>query len=69
MNDTKREMIAELAADHEKKRAKFEALGYQNTYGLTAKQREEQSAAYAIAEAEMLEAGSRLRGAIGSAGG
>ena len=66
MTDTKFQIIAELAVDHERKRAAFEALGMRNVYGLDAKAREDSAIAYAVAEAEMLQAASRLRGAIKS---
>ena len=66
MNETKRKIIEDLAADHERKRALYEAMGYRNTYGLTAEQREQSAKEYAIAECEVTEAHQRLRGAIGS---
>ena len=67
MNETKSKIIEDLAADHERKRARFETLGFRNVYGVSAEQREQMAKEYAIAEAEMIEAGRRLRGAIGSA--
>ena len=67
MNETKRKIIEELAAECERKRALFEALGYRNTYGLSAEERTQMAKEYAIAEFEMVEAHNRLRGAIASA--
>ena len=67
MNETERQIIEELASDHERKRAIFEALGYRNTYGLSAEERTKMAKEYAIAEFEMVEAHNRLRGAIASA--
>lgn len=68
MNDTKRKIIEDLAADYEKKRGFFEALGYRNVYGVSAEERVLMAKEYAVAEAEMVEAHGRLRGAISSNG-
>lgn len=67
MKPEKYQIISELAVEHERKKAVFEALGARNTYGMTPEQREKSATEYAIAEAEMVAAGSRLRGAISSA--
>lgn len=64
MDDTKRKTIEDLAADHERKRARWTALGYRNVAGLTPEEREQSAKEYAVAEAEMLEANARLRGAV-----
>lgn len=52
--------ITVLAEDYEQKRAAFEAHRMRNVYGLTPDEASKASAAYHIAEAEMLEAYKQL---------
>lgn len=55
--------VATLAEDYETKRMRFQALGMQNTYGLSADERTKQAIEYHVAEAEMMQAYKALNAA------
>lgn len=66
MNEDRRLQIAKLATAETRARERYNMLGFANTAGLSAEEREEQDRNYALALAEWKEARDKLAAATDS---